>query len=196
MAQNTNFLPKVRATKTQRRVLTNYLSNGGDKVDAYYKGTDTEPKGTKKQQRDKAYRYFEGSTMKALMIEADIETRLRLENRAVQDLDSAIAKHAITREKIIDELAKIAFAQQTDVASWNSDGVLIKDSAEIGDAAAAVSEVSQSGGGDSPVVVKVKLHDKQAALKALGKELFGMFNEKVEHKGVVAVAAKFVIEGK
>lgn len=192
-----DYLPGVRATKYQRRVLTNYLTNGGDKVDAYYKGMDKvpNPKHTDKRIRDLAYKYFNSPTMRALMKEADIETRLKMENRAVAGLETAIEKYAITKDRILGELAKIAFAQQTDVASWNKDGVIIKDSDKIGDASAAVSEVSQSGGGDSPVVVKVKMLDKQQALISLGREI-GMFNPKVEHRGQIALAvgAKFIVE--
>lgn len=98
----------------------------------------------------------------------------------------------------MSELAKIAFAQQTDVMSWGPNGVVVKSSDELGDAASAVGEVIQSGGGDdSPVVMKIKLLDKRQALIDLGREI-GMFQQQVQHKGQVAVAvgAKFIVEGK
>ncbi len=191
------MLPGVRATKDQRRVLTRYLDNGGDKTEAYkYVFEDRIVGNTQKQIVKKVSLYFNRSTMQALMKEADIEARVQIEKRARTDQENAIVKYGISKERILAELAKVAFAQQTDVMSWGPDGIVVKDSSEIGDAAAAVGEVTQSGGGDSPVIMKVKLLDKQQAIINLGKELYGMFQQKIEHKGQVqmAVGAKFIIE--
>lgn len=189
-----NFLPGVRATKDQRRVLSRYLENGGDKVDAYWYvfGPPKADKSAKARQ-SKAHNYFAGSTMAALLKEANIEARVKLEIQAQNGVQNAIAKYSISKDRIMEELAKIAFAQQTDVMSWGPDGVVVKDSKDIGDASAAIGEVVQTGGGDAPVIMKVKLLDKQQALINLGREL-GMFSQKVDLKGAVAVAAKFVIE--
>lgn len=185
-----NFLPGVRATKEQRRVITNYLTNGGNKTAAFLAVfEDRAANWSQKRRRDEAIRYFSRSTMKSLMQEAEIETRLKLEKEAMAGVENAITKYAITKDRIMEELAKIAFAQQTDVMSWGPGGVVVKDSSELGDASAAVGEVS--GGGDVPI--KVKMLDKQQALINLGREL-GMFSQKVDVKGQVAVAAKFVIE--
>lgn len=195
-----NLLPGVRATKEQRRVLTNYLSNGGDKFAAYMAVFgDKKPDSISEHKlRIHARAYFKRPTMTALMQEADIEARVQIEKRALTDQHNAIVEHSITKERILSELAKIAFAQQTDVMSWGPDGIVVKDSKDIGDAGAAVGEVVQTGGGESPIVMKVKLLDKQQALQALGKELYGMFTQKVDVRGTVGVAvgAKFILEGK
>ncbi|WP_269715780.1 terminase small subunit [Caulobacter sp. NIBR2454] len=56
--------------------------------------------------------------------------------------------------------------------------VEMRDSSELDDdTAAAISEVSQTKEG-----VRLKLHDKRAALVDIGKHL-GMFTDKVEHSG-------------
>jgi len=191
-----NFLPKVRANKEQRRVLTNYLTNGGSKPKAFMAVFSDKCANWPIRKINKAANaYFHTVTMKALMIEGEIETRVNMEKKAERGLDTAITKYGITKERIMEELAKIAFASQTDVMSWGPDGVVVKNSGELGDAGAAVGEVVQTGGGESPVIMKVKLLDKRQALIDLGKEI-GMFNPTVNVKGQVqaVVGAKFIIE--
>ena len=83
----------------------------------------------------------------------------------------------ITQDRILRELARIAFADPRDVSDWGPGGVTLKDSASLSDDdAAAVAEVSQtiteSGGS-----IKAKMYDKQRALELLGKHL-GMFVDK------------------
>ncbi len=100
----------------------------------------------------------------------------------------------VTHERIVAELARIGFADIRNVVQWG-DGVLVKDpdtgkvvtvdnvvslvaSGTISDdTAACISEISQTAQG-----LKVKMHDKRAALVDLGKHL-GMFKEKVELTG-------------
>ncbi len=58
----------------------------------------------------------------------------------------------------------------------------LTDSEELDDAtAAAVAEVAQTKEG-----VRIKLHDKRAALVDIGRHL-GMFTDKVEHSGGVSL---------
>jgi phage terminase small subunit len=97
-------------------------------------------------------------------------------------------KIGVTVERIVTELARIGFADIRDVVQWRSvppatdmdEGktnaraiavVEVKNADELTpDAAAAIAELSlQPSGG-----VRVKLHDKRAALVDLGKHL-GMF---------------------
>lgn len=110
-------------------------------------------------------------------------------------------KTGVTVERIVAELAKIGFSDIRKAVKWNGhlireednpdggDVLVIKetrnnlvslvDSEELDDdTAAAISEVSQNATGG----VKVKLHDKRAALVDLGKHL-GMFVEKHEVSG-------------
>lgn len=78
----------------------------------------------------------------------------------------------ITHEQVVAELARIAFSKITDVAKWSNGGddISIIASAKIDDATQhAISEIYKTSSG-----LRVKMHDKQAALVALGKYL-GMF---------------------
>lgn len=88
----------------------------------------------------------------------------------------------ITQDRVLAELAKIAFADQRAVMEWGPNGVRLRDSTLLSDdEAAIVSEVSESvtaSGG----TLKLKTHDKVGALKLLGEHL-GMFKQKVEVTG-------------
>jgi phage terminase small subunit len=80
----------------------------------------------------------------------------------------------VTADKVVTELAKVAFGDPRRLFSWGPDGVILRDSAELSEAEAAlVSEVSETrtaAGGSR----RVKLRCKLTALTALGKHL-GVF---------------------
>lgn len=104
----------------------------------------------------------------------------------------------ITADRVLGELAKIAFADIRNVVTWRANGVglvedpdtgeqrivtsnevILVDAAELSDdAAAAIVEVSQTAQGS----LKVKLHDKRAALVDLGRHL-GLFTVDAKGKG-------------
>jgi len=113
----------------------------------------------------------------------------------------------ITADRVLKELAKIGFSDIRKAVKWqsslineedNPDGgdiaiiktivtnqVQLVSSEEIDDeTAAAVSEISQNSTGG----LKIKLHDKRAALVDIGKHL-GMFTDKVQLSGEVAVSS-------
>jgi phage terminase small subunit len=88
----------------------------------------------------------------------------------------------VTRTRIVDELAAIAFANAGDYFSWGPNGVTVKASEELTESQrGVVAEVSQTitekGG-----TIRVKLSDKQAALEKLARTL-GMFTDKHELTG-------------
>lgn len=95
----------------------------------------------------------------------------------------------VDQDRIIKELAKIAFANIRDIMSWNQHGVTLKDSNELQEPdAAAIAEVSvtfNEYGGN----VKVRMHDKRAALVDLGNHL-GIFEKRAEVKDPVQEAQK------
>lgn len=102
----------------------------------------------------------------------------------------AIEKLAITKESIIAELAKIAFANMADYMKVGPDGdPVLNFGALTRDQAAVLTEITvesfRDGRTDSRQVrrVKFKLADKRAALVDLGKH-FGMFIERHEVGGV------------
>ncbi|MGN1037877.1 MAG: terminase small subunit, partial [Mailhella sp.] len=94
----------------------------------------------------------------------------------------------IEADRVVLELAKIAFADPRDLMDWGPEGVEVKASGTIPpDAAASVGEVSVQGRN-----VKVKMLDKLKALELLGRHL-GMFTDKVEAE--VKQEAKVILFG-
>jgi phage terminase small subunit len=117
--------------------------------------------------------------------------------RVEEILSRAAEKTGVSIEKVLSELAKIGFSDIRKAVKWRSSPsadqdalscssrnpasniVEIISSDEIDDVtAAAIAEISQNEKGS----LKIKLHDKRAALVDLGRHL-GMFKEKVEVTG-------------
>jgi phage terminase small subunit len=85
----------------------------------------------------------------------------------------------VTQERVIAELATIAFSNIGDIASWGPEGVSVKSANELSpEILASVADVSKSSGKEGGMV-RVKLYDKLKALELLGKHL-GLFEEKIE----------------
>lgn len=103
--------------------------------------------------------------------------------KAIQEgMDARSERTQVTADRVLQELARIGFADPRMVMSWGPNGVVLRDSSELTeDEAAIVSEVSEtrteSGGS-----LKVKLNDKLSALEKLGKHL-DLFKERHEHTG-------------
>lgn len=113
-------------------------------------------------------------------------------------IEAAMAERAarteITADRVLKELAKIGFSDIRNVVTWG-EAIAVKD-IETGEVtiangvalvaadqldesvAATIAEVSQTKDG----TLKVKLHDKRAALVDIGRHL-GMFNDKLTLKG-------------
>ncbi len=113
-----------------------------------------------------------------------------LERRAEIDAKSterAIEKTGITKAAVLEELAKIGFANMLDYITPQADGYAYVDLSKLTrDQAAAIQEViveeySEGRGEDSRDVkrVKFKLADKKGALVDIGKHL-GMFIDRQE----------------
>jgi phage terminase small subunit len=118
-----------------------------------------------------------------------------IENSIQEAMDKRSERTGITQDQVLAELAKIGFQDIRKAVRWgrspiddkseNADKnglgiypIELVPSEEIDDdTAAAVSEVSLTTNG-----VKIKMHDKQAALVSIGKHL-GMFSEKHEVTG-------------
>lgn len=104
-------------------------------------------------------------------------TILNIQNRVDQIKKTQLDTLKVTKERVISELAKIAFGDARNVMTWTPDGVELIPSEDISDDdAAMVAEASQTtsvGGGS----IKLKLHDKTKALELLGKHL-AMFTDK------------------
>lgn len=85
------------------------------------------------------------------------------------------ARHEVTVDRVIQELAAIAFGDVREVMEWGPDGATLRHSDELSpEAAALVCEVDIGRRG-----TKLKRTDKLKALELLGKCL-GMFTERVQ----------------
>lgn len=111
-------------------------------------------------------------------------------------IERALAERpGVTRARVVEELAAIAFSDVRKVADWGIATVvktrgkkrrrvqvsrltLHESSGLEPSEAAAISEVSQAANG----TLRIKLHDKAAALDKLARVL-AMFRERVEHTG-------------
>ena len=89
-----------------------------------------------------------------------------------------IERTDVTADRVVLELARIAFVDPRRVMNWKGGSVRLVDSAQLSDDdAAAIAEV-----GEQQYGVKLKLHDKVAALRLLSQHL-GILVEKHEHTG-------------
>ncbi|NFL43203.1 terminase small subunit [Clostridium botulinum] len=108
-------------------------------------------------------------------------------------LDRRMAKREIrteiSQDKVLNELAKIGFANIDDYVVVDSssgyDKVIIKDTKSIPeDKISAISSIKQGANG-----IEVRLHDKVRALENIGRHL-GMFKDKLEISGTNEIQVK------
>jgi len=89
-----------------------------------------------------------------------------------------LARTDVTTDKIVKELARVAFSSMGDFSEWGRDGVRLKNSVDLSrDDLASVEEVSEASCKDS-TTVKIKLYSKLGALNTLAK-ILGMTPERV-----------------
>lgn len=100
--------------------------------------------------------------------------------RLNQIIGQRTRRYEVSAERILKELARVAYSDITNYVTFNESGVRIKESSDLSPAQAAaiqeVSEVINQNGGTT----KFKLHDKVKALELLGKHL-KLFSDRVEH---------------
>lgn len=100
----------------------------------------------------------------------------------------------ITQDRVLQELARIGFADIRDLFEWDEESASFIPSRDLTeDQAAAVSEIqaetttTRERNGtttDTTVKLKLKTYDKLGALDKIGKHL-GMFVDRVEHSGEI-----------
>lgn len=87
----------------------------------------------------------------------------------------------VTQDRVVQELAAIAFARATDYAEVIGGTVRIKNTCELDDEQVrAIAGIKEGANG-----VEIKLNDKEKALELLGRHL-GMWNDKVQLSGSVS----------
>ncbi len=102
-------------------------------------------------------------------------------------LEERADRTQVTQDRVIAELAAIAFSDLTDFASWSEDSVQLIESANLDpDKAKALKEVVATtqtfdgeSGSSTTVRMQVRQHDKLKALELLGRHL-GMFKKDVD----------------
>lgn len=122
-------------------------------------------------------------------------TNVKVQEAIAEGQNKTAEKLEITKQRIVDELAKIAFADIRKAVRWGKSPIdttsenaspnglgiypveLVPSEIIEDDIAAAVAEVSLTQTG-----VKIKMHDKKSALVDLAKML-GFMVEKHEHSG-------------
>lgn len=112
---------------------------------------------------------------------------------AIRDAQSQRSERTkVTADRVVRELARLAFLDPRRVMTWGPDGVAHRPSSDLdADDAACVVEASQTvteGGG----TIRVKLADKVSALQLLGKHL-GMFVERMKIDGTVPAVVELVV---
>lgn len=97
------------------------------------------------------------------------------------ELEEVAARLNITVERVLEEYARIAFADLGHIVDWKSDSVVIKPVESI-DAAdtAAIAEITAAGSGGASY--RVKMYNKKAALDAIARCL-GMFPPPAQRQG-------------
>ena len=99
-------------------------------------------------------------------------SRLRGLPHVRQAIEAAMAERSqrvgITQDRVVAELARLAFADMRDIAAWGDGGVRLRPSEALTeDQAACVSEIVETPGKG----VRVKLYGKTQALSALARHL-------------------------
>ena len=85
----------------------------------------------------------------------------------------------ITQDRVLQELAAIAFAKATDYAEIKNECVRIKDTGDLDEQQVrAIAGIKEGKFG-----VEIKLNDKEKALELLGRHL-GMFKDRLEVSGL------------
>lgn len=137
-------------TAAQEHFCLEYMSNGRDKDEAYkvaYRAQGATPATIR-------------TNASRLLRHAKVRARLTNVMRRVE------RKTEITVAKIQIEFGRIAFADITDVVTWQGGKVEIMDSALLGkDITAAIQEISQATDGR----ITVKMHGKLRAMDSLAK---------------------------
>ena len=113
-------------------------------------------------------------------------------------MDARAKRLEISADNVLKELARIGFADIRDLVAWDEEHVRFRPSGQLtDDQAAAISEVlaetkrftDNQGNTETTIKLKLKTHDKLAALRDIGRHL-KLFTDQVEHQvtgGVLVV---------
>ncbi len=92
------------------------------------------------------------------------------------------ARTGVTADRVVQEIARVAFSSLRDVMTWGPDGAQVRRDDEItSEAAAAIAEITETNAG-----VKIKLHNKVAALDQLAKHV-GLYHDRASPAAADAI---------
>lgn len=112
-----------------------------------------------------------------------LHSRPEVQKRIAEIKAQFTTRTTITAQRVLEELAKIGFANYSDFLTIDEDGRTNVDVSKLSkEQMAAIAEMQIDTSPDGKQRVKVKLHDKRGALLDIGKHL-GMFREKIEVSG-------------
>lgn len=92
-----------------------------------------------------------------------------------QKLDNLVSKTTVTQEKVLNEIANLAFANITDIVTWENEKVKVKDSNDLSETAKRsikkikIRTYHNEFGSDTQI--DIELHDKMQPLQKLGEYL-------------------------
>lgn len=121
----------------------------------------------------------------AKQIGARLLSNVYLQGEVNKQLDERTQRVEVKQDRIVYELAKLAFADLGNYVSVDSSGVTVKDLDDLD--TSLLQEASQSVNKEG-VNVKIKMHDKLKALELLGKHL-AMYTDKTETHGTIVYDA-------
>jgi phage terminase small subunit len=107
----------------------------------------------------------------------------KIQEAIAKEMELREERTRVTQDKVVKELAKLAFSNMRSFVRWGPSDVKLLDSNQLtDDDAACVMEVSQTESASGATTVRFKLYNKKDALELLGKHL-GMFADTMKHIG-------------
>lgn len=103
-----------------------------------------------------------------------------IEKAIEHEMNQRQERTKVSQDKVVKELAKLAFSNMKSFMKWGPDSIQILHSDQLSDDdAACVSEITQTTSANGGTI-RIKLHDKRAALELLGRHL-GMFSDTIKN---------------
>jgi phage terminase small subunit len=141
---------KAKLTAQKRAFCMAYLANGGNATKAAVAAKYSE-----KNAAQIGYQLLQNHPVREFIAARQRKDEARLD---------------VSRDRVLEEYRRIAFARVNGVLSFGPDGVIVKSSDDLPEEVlAAVSEVSEVRNADGSVSVRLKFHNKDAALAGLRK---------------------------
>lgn len=127
--------------------------------------------------------YQAGSTQRASEIGSELLHKTPVQKAIAKAMADRSKRTGISQDRVVEELAKIAFMNAADVINTEDASILEDASREDLSCIQSVKVKQSDGEKGSSIEREIKLADKIRALELLGKHL-GMFKDRVEITGI------------